>query len=273
MQTATHTRDTRRPSGSEPEPLPFVAPCRQLEVRAPLRWVRQGWEDMKQAPRQSLSYGLVMVLLTYVVSYAAWKMGSLFLLLGLLSGFIFLGPALAIGLYSISCQLQRGERPRLGYCLREGRRHLGNELVFAVMLLVVALIWARAASMVHVFFPVESHPAMRDLLIFLGIGTAVGSVFAAIVFSISAFSLPMIMDRKVDPVTAVVTSVNAVLRNRPAMVVWAAIIVATVAVGFVTGFLALVVLLPLIGHATWHAYRDTIDASAWPAHVPEEPGG
>jgi uncharacterized membrane protein len=260
------------PSGSEPDSLPFVAPCRQVEADAPLRWVRQGWEDMKQAPRQSLSYGLIMVLLSYAVGYAAWKMGSLFVLLGLLSGFIFLGPALAIGLYSISCQLQRGTPPRLGYCLREGRRHLGNELVFALMLLVVFLIWARAASMLHVFFPVEADPDLTDLFIFLGIGTAVGSVFAAIVFSASAFSLPMIMDRKVDPITAVITSVNAVLRNRRAMLVWAVIIVGAVAVGLATGFLALVVLLPLIGHATWHAYRDTIDASAWPAQALEQEG-
>lgn len=253
-------------SSGNPEELPFVAPCKELDWRAPLRWLRKGWADVKRAPRQSLTYGGVLVLLSYLVSYLALEFGSLGLLLALLSGFIFLGPVLALGLYSVSCQLELGKQPQLGYCLREGQRHLGNELIFAVILLVVFLIWARAASMVHVFFPVEAHPEWRDLALFLGIGTAVGSLFAAIIFSAAAFSLPMIMDRKVDMVTAVVTSVNAVLRNKGPMALWAALIVGAVALGFATAFLGLAVLLPLIGHATWHAYKETIDARDWPAH-------
>jgi uncharacterized membrane protein len=150
--------------------------------------------------------------------------------------------------------------------VREGRRHLGNELLFGIILLVVFLIWVRAASMVHVFFPMQADPEWHELAVFLIVGTSVGAVFSAVVFAFSAFSLPMIMDRQVDPVTAVVTSVNAVLRNKGPMLVWAAIIVAAVAIGFVTAFLGLALLLPLIGHATWHAYRETIDAHAWPEH-------
>jgi uncharacterized membrane protein len=248
----------------KPEELPFVAPCRRLEPGAPLRWLRLGWQDIKRAPRQSLTYGVVMVLLSYLISFFAWRFGNLGLLIGLLSGFVFLGPVLAIGLYSISCQIQLGRRPQLGYCVREGRRQLGNELVFAVILLVVFLVWARAASMIHVFFPVETGYDIADLALFLGIGTAVGAIFSAIIFMASAFSLPMMMDRKADPVTAVLTSVNAVLRNKLPMLIWGILIVIAVLVGFATAFLGLVVLLPLIGHATWHGYLETIDASAWP---------
>jgi uncharacterized membrane protein len=91
-------------------------------------------------------------------------------------------------------------------------------------------------------------------------------MFAAFVFCISAFSLPMIADRDTDTVTAVVTSFNAVLRNKTAMVVWALLIVAAVAAGFVSAFIGLVITIPLIGHATWHAYQETIDSSAWPRH-------
>lgn len=248
------------------EALPFVAPCRRLDTRAPLHWLGLGWRDFKRAPRQSISYGTVMLLLSYLITFLALRYGNLSLLLGLLSGFVFMGPVIAIGLYSVSCQLQRGIAPRLGYCLREGRRHLGNELIFAFILLIVFLIWARAASMVHVFFPAKAEPSLNDLVIYLGIGTAVGSIFSAIIFCVSAFSLPMIMDRKVDMVTAVVTSVNAVLRNKKPMMLWAGIIVLAVLIGFMTAFLGLVILLPVIGHATWHAYQDTIDASAWPMH-------
>ena len=120
--------------------------------------------------------------------------------------------------------------------------------------------------MVHVFFPMQAHPEVEDLLLFLGIGSAVGSAFALIIFSTSAFSLPMIMDCKVDVVTAVVTSVNAVLRNKKVMLLWAGFIVFALGLGFMTAFIGLAVLLPLIGHATWHAYQETIDASAWPRH-------
>jgi uncharacterized membrane protein len=183
-----------------------------------------------------------------------------------LSGFILIGPVIAIGLYSISCQLQEGKTPILGHCLREGRRHFGNVIVFGFMLLVVFMIWARSASMLHVFYPVELGASFDSYLVFLGIGSCVGAVFAAIIFTASAFSLPMIMDRKVDMVTAVITSTNAVLSNKKAMVLWAGLIVLSVMFSFATAYIGFLVLLPLIGHATWHAYQETIDASQWPRH-------
>lgn len=251
---------------THPDELPFVAPCRELDSSAPFRWLRLGWQDMRRAPKQSLIYGGVVLLLSYVISLIAYEFGNIYLLLAMLSGFIFLGPIMAIGLYSISCQLQEMRKPVLGYCLREGRRHLGNEMIFAMILLIVFLVWARAASMVHVFFPVKGHPELADLALFLGIGSAVGTIFAAIIFCASAFSLPMIMDRKVDMVTAVITSVNAVLRNKKVMLIWAILIVTATLIGFVTAFIGLAILLPVIGHATWHAYQETIDASAWPRH-------
>ncbi len=248
------------------EELPFVAPCNKLTVQAPLRWLRLGWSDIKTAPKQSLSYGLIIVVLSYCVSFMVWHFGGLGLLASLLSGFVFLGPVLAIGLYSISCQIQAGMTPRLGYCLREGRRHLSNELVFAVILSVVFLIWARSASMIHIFFPSESNADWTQFIVFLSVGTFVGAIFSAIIFTFSAFSLPMIMDRKVDVITAVISSINAVLRNKLVMFLWAIIIVAIVLIGFATAFLGFIVLMPLIGHATWHAYQETINADDWPQH-------
>jgi len=255
----------------DPQTLPFVAPCRKLEFRHPVKWVQLGWEDFRRAPGPSLWYGGVLVLISYALAFVTWKLGGYVLILSVMSGFVFIAPVLAIGLYSISCQLQRGLKPQIGYCLREGRRHLGDELVYSMMLLVIFLVWARAASMVHVFFPMEAHPHFADLAMFLGIGSVVGSLFAALVFSASAFSLPMMLDRKVDTVTAVITSVNAVLRNKGPMLLWVLIILACVAVSFATAFLGLAVLMPVIGYATWHGYRDTIQAEAWPenAKLPE----
>lgn len=252
-----------------PENMPFAAPCRTLDTTAPLRWLRLGWADLTRAPRLSLSYGLALMLLSVAIAALTWGFGTIALYIGLATGFVFIGPVLAVGLYSISRQLDRGQRPVLGYCLREGRDHLRELMVLGMVLLVVLLVWARAAAMVYVFFPVEGHPTLAELLPFLGIGSAVGAFFTAIVFSATAFSLPMILDRQVDSVTAVVTSVNAVLRNKKPLFLWACLIGIAVALGFATGLLAFVVLLPVIGHATWHAYEETIDASAWPRNAPQ----
>lgn len=244
--------------------LPFVAPCRHIPLDAPLLWFRQGWQDLKAAPRQSLTYGLCMVVLSYLISAFAWWWGNLGLYLGLVSGFVFVGPWLALTLYSISIHVERGDTITLRQGMHDAREQVGNAMVFAVLLTVVFLVWARAATVLHVFFPELADPAWQDLALFLGIGSAVGAVFCAIIFAASAFSLPMLMDRDVDSVTAVVTSVNAVLRNKPAMVVWAGMIGLCVLAGLLTAYLAFAVLLPLLGHATWHAYRYTIDSSQWP---------
>ena len=178
-----------------------------------------------------------------------------------------IAPALAIGLYSISCQLQRGLEPQIGYCLREGRRHLGNEMIFSVVLLIVFLVWARAGSAMHIFFPMESSPELTEYLIFYGIGSVVGAVFAVIVFSASAFSLPMMMDRRADAITAVLTSVNAVRNNKLPMLVWGSVLVFSVLLCLVTAFLGMLVLMPLLGYATWHGYKQTVVADQWPENV------
>ncbi|MCL6554970.1 MAG: DUF2189 domain-containing protein [Burkholderiales bacterium] len=253
-----------------PENLPFVAPCRSLEWSAALRWLLQGWRDFRQALPISLTYGAVLTALSLLILLATWRFGLLALYLGLATGFVFVGPVLAVGLYSISRQLARGQQPVLGYCLREGREHIRELLVLGMVLLIILLLWARAAAMVHVFFPTEGEVRLAALATFLGVGSLVGAVFAAIVFAATAFSLPMLLDRRVDAITAVLTSVNAVLRNKGPLLLWGLIIVAAVILGFATATLGFVVLLPVIGHATWHAYRETIDASAWPENRPQE---
>jgi uncharacterized membrane protein len=248
----------------DPNALPFVAPSRVLQVGDPVTWFKKGWQDFSNAPGTSLCYGGFIVLVSYILAGFTWYTGGYILMFSLMSGFVFIAPVLAIGLYSVSCQLERGLKPRIGYCLMEGRRHLGNEMVYSVILLVIFLVWARAGSAVHIFFPMEADPEFSQLAIFLGIGSVIGMIFALLVFSASAFSLPMMLDRKVDTVTAVLTSVHAVMQNKGAMAVWVAIIIASVAIGFATAFLGLAVLMPIIGYATWHGYRDTIRAEDWP---------
>ena len=248
--------------------LPFIAPCRKLSLFAPFHWIRLGVADLIQAPQQSMVYGLAVAVLIGAVSLVAWFRGSQWIMFGMLGGFVFLAPLVCVGLYAISAQLERGQEPVLSRSLRAAfRRHIGNEAVFALVLLVIFLVWSRAAVIVTaVMYPTDGNPTTPELVSFLVFGSGVGAIFAAVTFSASAFSLPMIMHRDVDSVTAIVTSVNAVLRNKGAMFVWLALIIVGLVLGVVTAFVGLIVIIPVIGYATWHGYEETIDASAFPRH-------
>lgn len=249
--------------GMEAEPKPFVAPCRNLSPRDPGDWLRAGWQDFRAAPAVSLAWGLFCWFLSTVVTWVAWKAGGWVLLMSLLSGFIFVGPLLAFGMYSVSRQLCLGNKPTLGWTLKAAWRPLSNSLVFALVLLVILLLWARAGAMVHIFFPTDGAVRFRELTVFLGVGSAVGSIFACISFAASVFSLPFIANRDVDVVTAVVSSINAVLRNRRTMLLWAVMVACLTFLGFATAMTGFVVIIPWLGYATWHGYRAALDVSDW----------
>ena len=250
------------------ESMPFVAPCRDLKPFAAFIWLGRGFQDLMRAPQLSLSYGFFMALVMAIVVWLAWAYGSQWFMLAMLGGFVFIAPLSCIGLYAISAQLERGQEPSMVRSLRAAfKRHLGNEMVFAIALLIVFLVWARAAVMISIFFPVGARPEFADLVPYLTIGTAVGAFFAIVTFSVSAFSLPMIMHRDVDSITAIVTSINAVLRNKLAMLVWLAIIMIGLVVGMLTAFVGLIVILPIIGFGAWHGYLETIDADEFPRHA------
>lgn len=243
-------------SGESPEPL--FHPVNKLSMDAPFRWLRLGWGDLRRAPGPSLVYGFGLVVFFHLVVWLAWGGENTLMLFTLGMAFILAGPVLAFGLYSASRQIEQGRTPQIGMCWRESHNHLRNELLFALVILIVLLVWARAASMVHIFLPISDDMGVLDWLQFLAVGSAVGSVFAAIVFCASVVSLPMMLDRNTDAITSALTSVNAVLNNKGVMLVWAVLIATLVGLGFATALLGLAVVLPLIGHASWHAYRETV---------------
>lgn len=259
------------PHNAKPEPAlrsinspeSFVAPCRDLAPSAPLDWLRMGWGDFRKTPVLSLIWGTFSVALFGAVAALAWMLGGWVLLISVLSGFIFIAPLMAFALYAVSRALDAGHRPGLAETLAAIRLPFGNALVFALVLLVIFLLWARAGSMVHVFFPADTGHEWSGLLTFLAVGSAIGSVFALVTFAASAFSLPFIANREVDVVTAVVSSVNAVLRNKWTMAVWVMLIVALMAVGLATALLGLAVIIPWLAYATWHGYRGALDTSAF----------
>jgi uncharacterized membrane protein len=241
-----------------------MAPHHDLATFAAFEWLALGWKDFRAALRVSLTYGFLVFLVSALLAWLAFRLGGFVLLLSALSGFIFIAPLLAFALYSVSRQICEGRKPSLRHTFRAMRRPLGNAMVFALVLLVIFMVWARAGMMVHVFFPVEGEPEWGEVLTFLGVGSALGAVFAGFTFAAVACSLPMLANRDVDVVTAVVSSINVVLRNKPAMFVWALTIVALTCVGLLTALIGLVVIIPWLAYATWHSYRAALDVSDWP---------
>ncbi len=160
-------------------------------------------------------------------------------------------------------------QPNLAYTIRAIRRPLSNSMVFTLVLLVIFLLWARAGMMVQVFFPYGRDPNWTHIVTFLLIGSAVGSIFASVSFATSVFSLPMIANRDVDVITAVISSVNAVLRNKRAMLFWAALVCTMTLIGFLTAGLGLIIIIPWLAYATWHGYREALDVSEW-SRLPQE---
>lgn len=242
---------------------PMLANCNKIEILAPLGWLSKGWKDCKKAPKHSAIYGLVVVLISYFVFSIAWHYNSVTLAIGLLSAFIFVAPVLCLGLYSISRQLKRNQPIEFRKSIRNGLRPYGDLMIFVIVMMVISLVWARSASMIHIFFPMKHEGDISELFIFLGIGSFIGSLFATLIFSISVFSLPMIMDKKTDMITACISSVNAVLRNKSAMLVWALFVVLFTGIGIMTAFFGFLVIMPLLGYSTWHGYRECLDVSPW----------
>jgi uncharacterized membrane protein len=242
---------------------PFTVPCRRLEPAAPLRWLRLGWRDLRRAPWVALQFGVMVCVLSVAVSALAWQLGRFALLAALLSGFVFVAPLLAVGMYGVSRALEEGREPRLAESFRLIRSVSGQAAVFALLQMVVLFTWSRAGMLVSAFIEVEPGN-LRSLFEFLAVGSAFGALFAALTFATAVFSLPMIADRNVDMVTAVVSSIHAVLRNKRVVLLWALLIVLLTVLGFATAFLGLVPVMPWLAFSAWHAYRETLDASEWP---------
>ncbi|MDW8479507.1 MAG: DUF2189 domain-containing protein [Xanthomonadales bacterium] len=245
-------------------PVEGLVPCRRLPPSAPFRWLRAGLADWAAAPRLGLLLGAIVVLLSVALSLLFWWAGGIWTLLAGLGAFVFAGPLLAIACYEVPRARLAGRRPSLAGALALARRTLGEAMVLAILLLVLALLWIRAGSLVHVFLPAESEAGGGGLWAFLGVGGAVGALFATLVFAGTAFSLPLVADRRVDMVVAVLSSARAVLANRGVCLLWAALILGLSLLGMLLLLIGLGFVLPWLGFATFHAAREALAADAWP---------
>jgi uncharacterized membrane protein len=239
---------------------------RHLPAQAALDWLRAGWRDLLVRPGLSIAYGIAVFAITLALAWMLIASGRDYILFPAVAGYMIVAPVLAIGLYEKSRALEAGEHPTLRTMLLV-RPRAGAQIFFTGLLLcLLMLLWNRAAVLVYaLFFGVRPFPGLDgvvDMLLttpagwaMLVVGTLIGGLFAAFGFAISVFSIPMLLDRRMDALTAMGTSMAMVWNNLSPMIAWGAVVLALFAASAVTGFLGFIVIFPLLGHATWHAYR------------------
>jgi uncharacterized membrane protein len=239
---------------------------RHLPPRVVFDWLSAGWRDLVTQPGLSFLYGVGIFVVCVVGLWLLFAFGWDYVLLPALAGLVILGPVLAVGLYEKSRALGAGERASIRKSVLV-RPLAGAQIFFiGVLLLLVALIWMRAAVLIYaLFFGYRPFPGMEHMLpVLLNsplgwemiiTGTLVGGLFAAFAFAISVFSVPMMLDQRTDAVTAMGLSMTIAWNNIPVMIAWGAAVLVLLVVCAVTALTGLIIIFPLLGHATWHAYR------------------
>lgn len=239
----------------------------RIPLDRPWIWLSKGFLDLRAAPTISLGYGLIFTAAGYLLTAGLWSLGWLYLTLPLAAGFLIVGPLFAVGLYEVSRRRQAGEPVGFADTFRAWRRNGGQIGLMGVALLLLMFAWLRLAALVFMLFFGLEPPSLDQLveqtvlspaaLPFLVIGTLIGALLAAFAFAISVISIPLLLDRPhANVVTAMTTSMDAVKTNPGPMLFWAVLIVLFVGAGLATLLLGLIVAMPLIGHASWHAYCD-----------------
>lgn len=245
---------------------PAVSWDRHLPPSLAFEWLRSGWSDLTNSPASSLLYGLVVMIMSVTLVGGIYAFGWDYILFPVFAGFMVVGPVVAIGLYEKSRRIAAGEPISIGRMIFV-RPKSGGQVLFAGLLLsILMLVWIRAAVIIYaLFFGVNPFPGLDGVatMLFttpvgwamLVVGTAVGGIFAAFSFAISVFAIPMLLNERVDALTAMGTSMGMVWANLPVMLTWASIALALFVLNIVTGLISLIVVFPVLGHATWHVYE------------------
>lgn len=248
-----------------------LAPVRVVPVTRPFHWLRLGWQDFTRAPLPSLFHGLLVAaggLAILAVTLRLW-----YLLPGAFSGFVLVGPIIATGLYELSRRLALGERPTFAHVIGAWKKGTRPLVWLGLILAVAGTAWVLVSAVLVALFvkvPITGlddflrHVVLSESSNLFPIWLLLGGVGASLVFAATVVSTPMLLDRDIDMISAVATSVRAVGENPLAMALWATIIMVATALSMATLMLGFIIVFPVIGHATWHAYRDVVDADAIP---------
>jgi uncharacterized membrane protein len=243
---------------------------RRVSTDRPWMWLTAGWQDLQASPAITMAYGGAITLAGWALILLCFEAGFAWAILPATAGFFLVAPLLAAGLYEASRLREEGRPATLADALAGFRRN-GAQLAFmGVVLLLIHLMWVRVAGLLFALcFGMNFAPSLTDLplamlrseqiLPFLIVGTGFGFLLASATFAVSAVSIPMIVDRpEISAPEAITVSIQAVLENWRAMGLWAGLIVVFTGLAMVPFFLGLIVVMPLVGHATWHAYRDIV---------------
>ncbi len=242
----------------------------KIDMTAPIEWLSKGYADMRAAGGFSFRYGLFIVLVSGLLTVAVLATGNHFLLPFLVAGFFLVAPVVGIGLYQMSAHLERDEPLKACNALEALKQNQAQISMVIGGFLIIMQLWIAANFVLFSLLYAGISPPLDDFFVKLFLSeegrlfaiasVAVGFVFAWCAFAISVITIPMLIDRKVDGFTAIRYSVKSVLSNMPAMMFWAFLIVVIVGLGLLTFYIGLLLALPLIGHATWHAYRALVPA-------------
>jgi uncharacterized membrane protein len=241
---------------------------RPLRFSDPLRWLAAGWRDFLRCPGIGLFYGGCFALMGWAL-IGVYQHAPAYVL-ALSAGFLLMGPFLCLGLYQASRRIEAGEKPDLGESLLAWDRKIGTLAIFGFVLLVLEMLWGRASLIVFAV-SFDGMPDFKGSLLalldpeninFIVAYLLVGAVFAGLIFAISVVSIPMILDQQTDAITAGLTSLRLVLTQPGVMLAWGALITVVIVVAMLPWFVGLLLAGPVLGHASWHAYRAAVVVDA-----------
>jgi uncharacterized membrane protein len=259
-------------SGEAPVP-PYVPPppegprkaLRRLAFSAPFHWLVLGWRDLTANIGIGLFYGLCFWAMGLTLA-AVFRARPEYVM-SIASGCLLVGPFLAMGLYDVSRRRELGQAPRLSTSLTCWEAHLRSVGMLVLVLIVLELLWGRASLVVFAVFFNTGMPSTTGVVDavfnpqnweFVAVYLAVGAVFACIVYAMAVVSIPMILDRDTDAISAAIASIQVVFENTGVMILWGLVLTALVVVALIPWGLGLLLVGPWLGHASWHAYRGAI---------------
>lgn len=234
----------------------------------PLGWLARGWTDLVRCPLASLLHGVALALGGALIFALARH--QFWLLAGAFSGFLLVAPILATGLYAISRDLERDRSPGLTTVLKTWHPNDSRLMVFGVLLALAGTGWVLTSAALITGWagvPVKEpkdfllHVVLNEQSHLFEVWLALGALMAAPVFASTVIAVPLLLDRQISVLGAVFTSWRAVMEYPAPVALWAVLIMVLTLLGMATAMLGLIVIVPLLGHASWHAYRDLVDTS------------
>ena len=241
-------------------------PPSTLTMDAPWRWLGAGFRDMFRAPHLSLGYGILVIGGGASLIFLLWTAGYASLIPVAFGCFAIFGPLLAVGLYEMSRRIENGEPPGLLPVKFAGPRSPMQLCYIGFFLMFAAMVWARMAMLLYALFTNGNYMPLNQFMSFavstgpglgmVAIGTIIGGGIAFAIYLLTVVSVPMLMNERTDFFTAIGVGLKAVNRNFGAMLLWAWLIAVITVAGIATFFVGLAIAFPLLGHASWHAYRE-----------------